>query len=397
MKKKIIALLLCLAMTGSMVACSSGSESSSQEEETEEVEEEEVIPEEEFEAKGLETDQIKISQYRGLEIDKVSGPESISDDAVEQQIQANLTKAAELVAVEDADAEVESGDTVNLDYVGKIDGEEFEGGSSEGQGYDLTIGSGTFIDGFEDSVIGHKVGDTYDWNGSFPDDYFSEDFAGKDVTFTITVNSISRAETPDLTDEFVKANSEVSETVDEYRDEVRKELEENAQIAYDYELWTEVWSAIIDNTEVIDLPEDEVEEARQNFIQSYQDTADQIGYELEDLVVAQGFDDMDAFEEYAASAAQTTVLQTLITNAIAEEEGIELSDEDYEEQLDVIANLYGYTDADTVKSVVSEENLRKIALNNLVKDWAGKRSVQVEQTEDSEDTSGDSDATDAEE
>ena len=129
---------------------------------------------------------VTVGGYKGIEVDKVSDKQEVDDEDIDNYIgsvqQQNLTEVT--------DRPVQEGDIANIDFVGKMDGQEFDGGS--GQGYDLTIGSGQFIDGFEDSIIGHNTGDTFDWNGSFPDPYSANpDFSGKPVTFTITVNSIN--------------------------------------------------------------------------------------------------------------------------------------------------------------------------------------------------------------
>ena len=204
-------------------------------------------------SKGLETNAIKISNYKEVEVAEVAKPGEITDEDVESSIQATLEAQAETKEV--TDRPVESGDTVNIDFLGKINGEAFEGGSAEG--YPLTIGSGTFIEGFEDSIIGHKIGETFDWEGTFPEDYPQENLAGADVVFTITVNSISVEEVPELTDELVKTLSEDSTTVAEYKEEVKKDLEEQAQTNYDFTLQQNAWQAVLENTEVNEYPQGE--------------------------------------------------------------------------------------------------------------------------------------------
>lgn len=129
-------------------------------------------------SKGLETDEMTISVYKGVEITEVAKPGEVTDEEVESAIQATLQTNA--TPEEITDRAVESGDTATIDFTGKIDGTEFEGGSSTD--YPLVIGSGTFIEGFEDSVIGHNIGDAYDWQGKFPDDYNKEEYAGKDLS-----------------------------------------------------------------------------------------------------------------------------------------------------------------------------------------------------------------------
>ena len=150
---------------------------------------------------GIETDEIKISCYKGVEIEEVEKPAEITDEDVETAIQTTLE--ANATTTEITDRAVEEGDTVDINFVGKVDGEVFDGGSADN--YSLVIGSGTFIDGFEDSIIGHNVGETFDWNGKFPEEY-NEELAGKDCVFTITVNAITLEEVPELNDEFVNSS-----------------------------------------------------------------------------------------------------------------------------------------------------------------------------------------------
>ena len=133
-------------------------------------------------------DYVTVGGYKGIEVDDVEEPAEVTDDDVNNYIEAVRNQYATSEQI--TDRGVIAGDTVNIDFVGKIDGEAFDKGSAEG--YDLQIGSGSFIDGFEDSIIGHTPGETFDWNGKFPDDYSNNpDLAGKDVTFTITVNYIN--------------------------------------------------------------------------------------------------------------------------------------------------------------------------------------------------------------
>ena len=171
-------------------------------------------------SKGLETDRLKITQYKGVEVEQVEKPKEISDEDVESRIQMMLEGQAETKEI--TDRAVQGGDTVNIDYVGKIGGKEFEGGSAKG--YDLEIGSGNFIEGFEDSIIGHKIGETFDWNGKFPDNYGNTEYAGKDVVFTITVNGITERNVPELDDKIVAKLSENAKTVKEYKEEVKKQI-----------------------------------------------------------------------------------------------------------------------------------------------------------------------------
>lgn len=243
-------------------------------------------------SKGLETDNIKITQYKEIEVDAVQKPEEVTEEAVEERIE--MTLASKLETIEITDRPVKSGDTANIDFVGKIGGEAFEGGSAEG--YPLEIGSGAFIPGFEDSIIGHSIGETFDWNGSFPEDYGNADYAGKDVVFTITVNSISQSIVPELTDEFVKSVSEKSKNVKEYKAEVKKQLEKEGKENYENQLNSQVIQKVLENSEVPEYPEDEVEKMCVETIEQHKTIATYLNMEYEDYLQQNGFS-IEEFEK----------------------------------------------------------------------------------------------------
>ena len=324
-------------------------------------------------SKGLETDELKISMYKGVEVEEVEKPEEVTDEDVENTINATLQSNATIKEI--TDRAVESGDTATIDFVGKIDGEEFDGGSSTD--YPLEIGSGQFIDGFEDSVIGHEIGETYDWNGKFPDNYDNTDLAGKDVVFTITVKSISQTEVPELTDDFVKQVSEESANVKEYKEEVKKQLEEDNEQNYEDSLTQEAWDKVLENTEVKKYPEDEVKGFCDSLIEQYKTAAEYYGQEYEDFIETQMGTTVEDFEQQVEDVAKENIKQKMATEAIADKEKIKLDDETYEKELKELADLYGYTDVDSLKEAASEEDLKDIVLNNLVKDWVREHCVQV--------------------
>lgn len=322
---------------------------------------------------GLETDELTISKYKGVEVDEIEKPDEVTDEDVEAYIQSILQSNA--VTQDITDRAVQDGDTATIDFVGKIDGVEFEGGSSTD--YPLTIGSGMFIDGFEDSVIGHNIGDTYDWEGMFPEDYGNADYAGKPVVFTITVKAVTQQEVPELDDDFVKSVSEESETVEEYKKEVKAQLEEDAQSDYEDSLSQAVWQAVLDNTEVTKYREEEVKEISDSLIEQYKTAAEYYGQEYEDFIETQMGYSVEDFEEQVDEAAKASVKQTMVTEAIAEKEKIKLTDEEYEAQLEQMAEDYGYTDVDSLKESAEEEDLKDIALNNMVKAWLTENCIQV--------------------
>ncbi len=324
-------------------------------------------------SKGLETDALTISVYKGVEIDEVAKPSEITDEDVENAIQSNLQMNATQEEV--TDRPVEAGDIATIDFTGKIDGVEFEGGSATD--YPLSIGSGLFIEGFEDSVIGHSIGDTYDWTGQFPDDYQNADYAGKDVVFTITVKGIMKESIPELTDEFVKSVSKESKNVKEYKEEVNKMLDEDNQRSYEDQISQTVWQVVLDNTEIKKYPEDEVKEISENLINQYKSMAEFAEQDYETYIQSQMGYSVEEFEKQVEEAAKASIKQIMVTEAIADKEKIKLSDDKYKEQLKLIAKNYGYEDVDSLKEAAEEEDLKDIALNNMVREWLKEHSVQV--------------------
>lgn len=321
-------------------------------------------------------DYVSVEGYKGIEIEKVDVETEVSDEDVESYIDSVLEQNATDKEITDRAAQL--GDTADINYVGKIDGVEFEGGS--GENYPLELGSGSFIDGFEDSIVGHNVGETFDWNGKFPDDYQSTDLAGKDVVFTITVNALTEPELPELTDDFVQTVSEESETVDEYKAEVRKTLEDTAQENYDSALNSAVWEAVLEIAEVKEYPQDEVDKIENIFLEQYQEMAAYYDMDYEEFVEMYTEMSVDEFEAEAKEAAKDNVKQVLVATVIAEKEGLVPTDEEYEKELEKMAEEYGYEDVDGLKEAADEETLKQLVLQPIVQKWLAENCVQVEKT-----------------
>lgn len=320
-------------------------------------------------SKGLETDNMTITQYIEVEIDEVEKVSAITDEDIDAYIQSELEAEADAVAAEDR--AVEKGDTVKIDFVGKMNGEVFDGGSAED--YPLTIGSGAFIPGFEDSIIGHKIGETFDWNGKFPDNYGGEEMAGKDVVFTITVNAI----VPELSDEWVKAVSEKSKTVEEYKKEVTGLLEDNAQKSYEYSIETAVWEKVMENSTVKKYPEKEVDEKNKAWIGEYETAAEYYGIDYQTFIEEQMGMPLEDFEKQIETAVKDVVKEKMVVEAIADKQHIKLDDKTYEKEVQKMAQDYGYPDVKTMKEAADEDELREEALKNLVKEWLADHCIQV--------------------
>lgn len=250
---------------------------------------------------------------------------SATDDEIESDIESTLSSHE--YSSDDTSLEVADGDKVNIDYVGTIDGEEFDGGSSEG--YDLTIGSDSFIDGFEDQLIGSHPGDVVEVNVTFPEDYSSTDLAGKDAVFTVTVNGVYV--TPELTDEFVSENlSDYASTADEYREYLSNKY-------YEEHLEDYISTHIIDDSTIISYPKEYLKTVRE--ITKYNDEYNLSYYNsmfsqygisgYDNLWDMRNLDDEMAYEDELRERAKESVKQALVYQAIYEKYGLTLDFDEY--------------------------------------------------------------------
>ena len=321
---------------------------------------------------GIETDNLKITKYKNVEIDQIEKPQEVTDEAVDMYIQS-VRKGHAQPAAEGLDRAVQDGDAINVDFEGKVDGAAFEGGAAKD--YPITVGAGGFIDGFVESMVGHKPGETYDWNGAFPEGYGNAEPAGKDVVFTITINSIEE-ELPKLDDGFVKTVSDKSETVEQYKKEIKEQLEKENEDAYKSQLSEAVWQAVLDNSTVLEYPEEEVQESVDSMSEQYRSMIESQGVDFEAFLEQSGITE-EQFKEQFQETGRNSVKQKMVLAAIAEKEKITLSDKEYAEQLEAIAAAYGFRDGESLAKEAEEDALREIALYNVVGEWLVERCIQV--------------------
>lgn len=258
---------------------------------------------------------VTIGQYKGLSLDK--SVEAVTDDMVDGRIKEELQNKAEEVT----EGSVQNGDVVTINYVGTKDGVAFDGGTANN--YELTIGSGTFIDGFEDGIIGMKKGQTKDLDLTFPEEYSSEELAGQEVVFKVTLQSFKRA--PELTDDWAAKNTDCK-TAEEYRKEIRITLEDEAKTSAQNTLRETAWNTVLSASEVKEYPQDDMDTAKTEFKTLYENYAKQGDMTLEDFVKAQGIS-MDDFEEQSSQYAEYKVKQNLIVQGIMDAENMTLEDE----------------------------------------------------------------------
>ena len=298
-------------------------------------------------------DYVRLGEYQNLTVEEEPKAE-VTEEDVDSYIERQLINNYDPVEVTE-DRAVQENDTVNIDYAGYLDGEAFDGGTAQDQ--DLLIGSGSFIDGFEDGLIGHKKGETVSLDLTFPEDYSpNPDLAGQAVVFEVTINSIS--EPAALTDEWAAANTDYA-TAEEFRNAQKELLIQQADSDYESQVKSDLFQQVMDNSEVKDYPEEELEELKAD-IESQMDQMYQAyyGMSLDDALEAQGISKEEAEQSYDETA-KSYMSQYLLTQAILDAEGITLTEADYEKALDEFAVLSGFSDGDEIEGNYSDKNVLK--------------------------------------
>lgn len=326
----------------------------------------------------LSNEYVIVKQYKGLEVPQVDVDE-VTDEEIEEAIQANLQGTAERVPVTDRAAQ--TGDWVNIDYAGTVDGVAFDGGTAQAQ--DLQLGSGAFIgasgdyEGFEDQIVGHKAGEEFDITVQFPENY-SQDMAGKVADFHIVLNEIYVEDIPELTDEWVLANSEEAETVEDYREEIRSQIEESTDMQTESEMSAAIWEALMENVEIKEYPEEAVQQQIDQAKDQYTQIAELYGTTLEDLVETQFMMTEEEFDELLRESAQESAIFDEAVKLIAKKEKLDLSDEEYEEKIAEYAEEYDM-DTEEYKEQIGEDKLKSTILREIVVGYLIDECVQVEQ------------------
>ena len=285
-----------------------------------------------------------------------------TDDEIAQAIEDIRSTFATSEKDVDTNRAVVNGDYVNIDYTGKIDGVEFEGGSTQGAGSDVTIGSKTFIDGFEDQIIGHKAGETFDITVTFPEDYGNADLAGKEAVFTITVNHYYKTVLPEIDDAFIAENlADYYENVEDMKVKVAEEL-------VDADTKNYVWNKLLEETTVTTYPESihnyEVTLRKANIEAS----ASQYGVTADSLLMLYGYESMDAYLADMEEDIKHYEKVYLTVQAICEKEGIKASEEDLKAYFDKMFGIEDYSDFEAVygKPYLNSIVMRDVMLAKLI-------------------------------
>lgn len=319
---------------------------------------------------------IKLGKCKGIEYDRIQP--SVSDTEVQEAINTALTQATKKKEVKEGTAASDS--VVNIDYIGKINGKEFDGGKA--QGYELNLAESNFISGFAEQVVGHKVGETFDIKVTFPSDYSNnKELAGKDAVFTIKLNSLIENVTPEYNDEFVKKNTKFK-TTKEYEKNLKKQLLADKKNQASSTERQQVFQQILAKSEVKKYPKKELDDTQKMMIKTYKDLAKKNDASYEKYLKSNLGVDKKSFEEQTKVAAKNSVKQELVLYALAKKYGVEISDKDYNEYLDKLLKNAGYTRSEyqkasgiKIEEYAEQNNLFSTMLYEKVMDKVIKDSV----------------------
>lgn len=292
---------------------------------------------------------VTVSDYKGINAKKVVY--NVKDEDVNAQLESLRERNSRIVPVEDR--AIANGDIANIDFEGFVDGVAFPGG--EGKAYDLTIGSGQFIPGFEEQLIGHGENDDVTVNVKFPDDYHAEELKGKDAEFKVKINKVTVKELPELDDEFAKDVSEF-DTLEEYKADISAKLQENLNKRSDVEFENAVLDAI-EGTVEVDIPEPMISERMQMLARDMENSFMQQGLSKEMYLKYTGMDEKTYLEQFRANATKQ-VKTLLILEAIVKAEDIKISDEEYDKEIEELSKNYGM-EKEKIAELVKREDIEK--------------------------------------
>lgn len=327
---------------------------------------------------------VTLGDYKGIEYTKTVA--EVTEDDIQSKLDSFVDGLAETNEV--TDRAVEDGDIVNIDYVGTMDGEEFEGGS--GTGYDLTIGSKSFIDGFETGLIGHNVGDEVSLDLQFPDPYPNNtDLAGKDVNFKVTINKISVKTTPELTDQLVKDNTDY-DTIDAYKESIKEDLEKTNETNAEKQAKSDIFDKVVSNCKISGYDEDEVKDLVDEEFKSFKSTADSYqsyGYSYEDVLSMNGYDSEESLKKGITEYVKKYLDQKMVLYCIAAKEGIKVTSDETDKKVQEYMDTYNVKTKEEVYNYFGDDYFEVLVLSEKVMDYLKENAKLVDSTEaDSEDT-----------
>ena len=305
--------------------------------------------------------EVELGEYKGLEVMKHST--DVSDKEVADELERRRQQQAELVLKEDEPAA--EGDTVVIDFEGKVDGKPFDGGKAEN--YSLELGSKTFIPGFEDQLVGHKAGDEVEVKVTFPDDYQAKDLQGKDAVFEVKIHEVKQKELPELDDDFAKDIDDDVDTLEELKAKVKDEIKEQKEAAAKNAVQEEAISKAVENAKIGDIPEAMIEDDVQRQMDQYFSGMQQQGINPDMYFKLTGTSEEDLRKQFR-EGSEERVKTNLVLEAIVEKENIEVSEDEINDEIKDLATQYGMVEK-AVRSALSDDMLKHdISIRKVVQE-----------------------------
>lgn len=305
--------------------------------------------------------EVELGEYKGLEVMKHST--DVSDKEVADELERRRQQQAELVLKEDEPAA--EGDTVVIDFEGKVDGKPFDGGKAEN--YSLELGSKTFIPGFEDQLVGHKAGDEVEVKVTFPDDYQAKDLQDKDAVFEVKIHEVKQKELPELDDDFAKDIDDDVDTLEELKAKVKDEIKEQKEAAAKNAVQEEAISKAVENAKIGDIPEAMIEDDVQRQMDQYFSGMQQQGINPDMYFKLTGTSEEDLRKQFR-EGSEERVKTNLVLEAIVEKENIEISEDEINDEIKDLATQYGM-DEKAVRSALSDDMLKHdISIRKVVQE-----------------------------
>jgi len=313
--------------------------------------------------------EVELGEYIGIKINKIE--HNVTDTDVEKEIKATQAKNARLIPANEK--KVKKGNTVTIDFLGSVDGVEFDGG--KGENYDLEIGSNTFIPGFEEQLVGKKAGDEVDVNVTFPEEYHAPGLAGKDALFKVTIHENKIKELPELDDDFASEVSEF-ETMNEYRKDVKAKLTKSAENKVKTETENAVVDKVVENAKV-EIPNAMITDQCERMVQDFAQRLQYQGLDINQYMQYTG-STVDAMKESFKPQAEKQLKTTLVLETISKAEGIDVTDEEVNDKIAEMAKQYNM-EADKLKELMQEKDIdnlkQEISLNKVIDMLVNKAKI----------------------
>ncbi|MCT3189381.1 trigger factor [Limosilactobacillus reuteri] len=320
--------------------------------------------------------EVKLGEYKGMEVP--AQDTTVTDADVDDALETKRQQQAELVLKEDKPAE--KGDTVVIDYKGSVDGEEFDGGSAEN--YSLELGSGSFIPGFEDQLIGHNADEDVDVNVTFPEDYHAKNLAGKDALFKVKIHEIKEKQLPELDDDFAKDVDEDVDTLAELKEKTKKQLQEEKDNQAKAAIEDAAINKAVANAEIQDIPQAMLDDDTNRQMQQYLAGMQQQGISPQMYFQITGTKEEDLKKQFANDAAQR-VKTNLVLEAIVDDANLDATGEEIAKEISDLAKQYGMEE-DAVKKALSKDMLMHDIKIRKAVDLVADSAKQVKDDEKSD-------------